>query len=90
MVPVVTLAPTVFVLTRSPQGTHQEPCPAEPGITLRQPFPELNRFGVMLYQSINKPAPLGIKTLGPRPCSLPPNAGQASRTLFQAQGLFGP
>ena len=29
------------------------------------------------YQLINKPAPLGIKTLGPRPRSLPPNAGQA-------------
>ena len=29
------------------------------------------------YQLINKPAPLGISTLGPRPRSLPPNAGQA-------------
>ena len=31
------------------------------------------------YQLINKPAPLGLKTLGPGPCSLPPNAGQARR-----------
>ena len=63
-----------------PKGyLHQGPCPAQRGITLRQPFPEFNCFGVRLYQLINKPAPLGIKTLGPRPCSLPPNAGQARR-----------
>ena len=31
------------------------------------------------YQLINKPAPLGIKTLGPRPCNLPQNAGQTRR-----------
>ena len=63
-----------------PKGyLHQGPCPAQRGITLSQPFPEFNCFGVRLYQLINKPAPLGIKTLGPRPCSLPPNAGNARR-----------
>ena len=69
----------MFVFTRSPQGSRQEPCPPQRGITLRQPFPEFSCFGVRLYQLINKPAPLGIKTLGPGPCSLPPNAGQARR-----------
>ena len=68
----------------SPQGSCQEPCPAQCSITLRQPSPpspppppKLNCFGVMLYQLVNKPAPLGIKTLEPRPCSLQPNTGQA-------------
>ena len=71
----------MFVFTRSPQGSRQEPCPAQRGITLRQPFPEFSCFSVMLYRLINKPASLGTKTLGPRPCSLPPNAGQARRTF---------
>ena len=78
----------MFVFTHSPQGSHQEPCPAQRGITLTQPFPEFNCFGVRLYQLINKPASLGTKTLGPRPCSLPPNAGQARRTFCSSPRPF--
>ena len=36
------------VFTSSHQGSHQEPCPTQRGITLRQPFPEFNCFNVRL------------------------------------------
>ena len=75
----------MFVFTRSPQGSHQEPCPAQRGITLRQPFPEFSCFGVRLYQLINKPAPLGLKTLGPGPCSWPPNVQLTTKRAVDHQ-----
>ena len=41
------------------------------------------------YQLINKPAPLGIKTLGPGPRSLPPNAGSGPvQTLEVCERIY--